>query len=210
MSKQSTASHAHLSHQTYMARGMVWCRMSRVKVLATSLCISGTVSHGLMLEQRYRSCRSNFLSHPATLYGPTSPSADPTTPGSWQGSHRSANFYVTGMTRLESRNRTPRMPHSRRTAKPLGQLGGPLHERDHQKKVKVNRTHPKKTSRKHHPPGPAAEPTMKGTDRAIPQHGETFDRGRNEDGLDIMGCSQKEGCTGSDVLVSCCSGPTLH
>ena len=31
--------------------------------------------------------------------GPTSPSTDPITPGAWQGSHRSANFQVTGMTR---------------------------------------------------------------------------------------------------------------
>ena len=31
--------------------------------------------------------------------GPTSPSTDPITPGAWQGSHWSANFYVTGMTR---------------------------------------------------------------------------------------------------------------
>ena len=31
--------------------------------------------------------------------GPTSPSADPTTPGAWQGSHWSATFQVTGMTR---------------------------------------------------------------------------------------------------------------
>ena len=31
--------------------------------------------------------------------GPTSPSADPMTPGAWQGSHWSANFEVSGMTR---------------------------------------------------------------------------------------------------------------
>ena len=31
--------------------------------------------------------------------GPTSPSTDPVTPGAWQGSHWSANFQVTGMTR---------------------------------------------------------------------------------------------------------------
>ena len=31
--------------------------------------------------------------------GPTSPSADPISPGAWQGSHRSANFEATGMTR---------------------------------------------------------------------------------------------------------------
>ena len=29
---------------------------------------------------------------------PTGPNADPITPGAWQGSHWSANFYVTGMT----------------------------------------------------------------------------------------------------------------
>ena len=31
--------------------------------------------------------------------GTTSPSADPITPGAWQGSHRRANVYFTGMTR---------------------------------------------------------------------------------------------------------------
>ena len=31
--------------------------------------------------------------------GPTSPSTDPVTPGAWKGSHWSANFEVTGMTR---------------------------------------------------------------------------------------------------------------
>ena len=39
--------------------------------------------------------------------GPTSPSADPITPGAWQGSHWSANFEVTAMTR-------PRKKKSRR------------------------------------------------------------------------------------------------
>ena len=34
-----------------------------------------------------------------TNTGPTSPSADDITPGAWQGSHWSANFEVTGMTR---------------------------------------------------------------------------------------------------------------
>ena len=32
--------------------------------------------------------------------GPTGPSADPITPGTWQGSYWSANFEVTGMTRF--------------------------------------------------------------------------------------------------------------
>ena len=52
--------------------------------------------------------------------GLTSPSADPITPGAWQGSHWSANFEVTGMTRpqknpgasgIQNRN----LPLSRRT-----------------------------------------------------------------------------------------------
>ena len=43
--------------------------------------------------------------------GPTSPSADPTTPGAWQGSHRSANFEVTGMTRTLETPPPPPPPH---------------------------------------------------------------------------------------------------
>ena len=40
--------------------------------------------------------------------GPTSPSTDPITPGAWQGSHWSANFYVTGMTRPPEKSRRKR------------------------------------------------------------------------------------------------------
>ena len=52
--------------------------------------------------------------------GLTSPSADPITPGAWQGSHWSANFQVTGMTRPRknpgaSGIRTRDLPLSRRT-----------------------------------------------------------------------------------------------
>ena len=36
--------------------------------------------------------------------GPTSPSADPLTPGAWQGSRWSANFAVSGMTRAGKRS----------------------------------------------------------------------------------------------------------
>ena len=51
---------------------------------------------------------------------PTSPSTDPITPGAWQGSHWSANFEVTGMTRPRknpgaSGIRTRDLPQSRRT-----------------------------------------------------------------------------------------------
>ena len=52
--------------------------------------------------------------------GPTSPSADPITPGAWQGSHWSANFEVTDTTRPRkypgaSGIRTRDLPLSRRT-----------------------------------------------------------------------------------------------
>ena len=40
--------------------------------------------------------------------GPASPSADPITPGAWQGSHWSANFEVTGVTRLRKKSRRKR------------------------------------------------------------------------------------------------------
>ena len=60
---------------------------------------------------------------------PTSPSTDPIMPGAWQGSHWSANFEVTGMTRPwnnpgASGIRTWDLPLSRRTPEPLGQRGG--------------------------------------------------------------------------------------
>ena len=62
--------------------------------------------------------------------GPTSPSTDPIiTPGARQGSHWSANVYVTSMTRPRknlsaSGIRTRDLPLSRQTPQPLGQRGG--------------------------------------------------------------------------------------
>ena len=62
--------------------------------------------------------------------GPTSPSADPITPGAWQGSQWSANFEVTGMTRPRknpgaSGNSNPGPSALEADALPLGQRGGP-------------------------------------------------------------------------------------
>ena len=61
--------------------------------------------------------------------GPTSPSADPITPGAWQGSHWSANFEVTGMTRPpkkshRKRDSNPGPSALEADALPLGQRGG--------------------------------------------------------------------------------------
>ena len=65
--------------------------------------------------------------------GPTSPSADPITPGKWQGSHWSANFEVTGMTRPRKKSRrkrdsNPGPPALEADALPLGQRGGDSEE----------------------------------------------------------------------------------
>ena len=62
--------------------------------------------------------------------GPTSPSTNPITPGTWQGSHWSANFEVTGMTRprknpVASGIRTRDLALSRLTPYPLAQRGAP-------------------------------------------------------------------------------------
>ena len=64
-----------------------------------------------------------------TYTGPTSPSTDPITPGAWQGSHWSAKFEVTGMTRPRNNPgasgiRTRDLPLWRRTPQPLAQRGG--------------------------------------------------------------------------------------
>ena len=67
-----------------------------LNVPATCECVSGTDLRRqfYVLPHWDRSCRSNFPSHPVTVYrlGPTSPSADPIAPGAWQGSHWSAIF----------------------------------------------------------------------------------------------------------------------
>ena len=79
-----------------------------------------------------RSCRSNSLPHQSHRIldtGPTSPSADPITPGAWQGSHGDANFlsHWYDLTRENphgsSGNRTPDLSLSRGTLLPLGQRG---------------------------------------------------------------------------------------
>ena len=64
-----------------------------------------SVSQGRICSENCTCCHTEKLqiklstspSH-NTDTGPTSPSADPTTPGAWQGSRWSANFEVTGMT----------------------------------------------------------------------------------------------------------------
>ena len=67
-----------------------------------------SVSQGRICSDNFTCCHTEVEVADPTFYltqsqytdtGPTSPSADPITPGAWQGSHWSANFEVTGMTR---------------------------------------------------------------------------------------------------------------
>ena len=87
------------------------------------------VSQGRICLDNFTCCHTEIEVADQTFYltqsqytdtGPTSPSADPVTPGAWQGSHWSANFEVTGMTRPRknpgaSGIRTRDLPLSRRT-----------------------------------------------------------------------------------------------
>ena len=67
-----------------------------------------SVSQGRICSDNFTCCHTEIELADPTFYltqsqytdtGPTSPSTDPITPGAWQGSHWSANFEVTGMTR---------------------------------------------------------------------------------------------------------------
>ena len=88
-----------------------------------------SVSQGRICSDNFTCCHTEIEVADLTFYltqsqytdtGLTSPSADPITPGAWQGSHWSANFEVTGMTRPRknpgaSGIRTRDLPLSRRT-----------------------------------------------------------------------------------------------
>ena len=76
-----------------------------------------SVSQGRICSDNFACCHTEIEVADPTFYltqsqytgtGPTSPSADPRTPGAWQGSHWSANFEVTGMTRPRKKSRLKR------------------------------------------------------------------------------------------------------
>ena len=87
------------------------------------------VCEGRICSDKFTSCHTEIEVADQTFYltqsqytdtGPISPSADPITPGAWQGSHWSASFEVSGMTRPRknpgaSGIRTRDLPLSRRT-----------------------------------------------------------------------------------------------
>ena len=97
-----------------------------------------SVSQGRICSDNLTCCHTEIEVAGQTFYltqsqytdtGPTSPNADPITPGAWQGSYWSANFEVTGMTRPRKKSR--RKPDSNHgssdleaDALSLGQRGG--------------------------------------------------------------------------------------
>ena len=67
-----------------------------------------SISRGRIYSDNFTCCHTEIEVADQTFYltqsqytdtRPTSPSADPITPGAWQSSHWSAHFWVTGMTR---------------------------------------------------------------------------------------------------------------
>ena len=76
-----------------------------------------SVSQGRICTDNFTCCHTEMEAADQTFHliqsqytdtGPTSPSADPITPGAWQGSHWNANFEVTGMTRPRKKSRRQR------------------------------------------------------------------------------------------------------
>ena len=76
-----------------------------------------SVSHGRICSDKSTSCHTEIDVADQTFYltqsqytdtGLTSPSADPMTPGAWQGSHWSVNFEVAGVTRPRKKSRRKR------------------------------------------------------------------------------------------------------
>ena len=92
-----------------------------------------SVSQGRICTDNYTCCHTEIEAADQTFHltqsqytdtGPTSPSADPKTPGAW-----SANFEVTGMTRPRKKSRRKRDSNPgpsalEADALPLGQRGG--------------------------------------------------------------------------------------
>ena len=97
-----------------------------------------SVSQGRICSDNLTCCHTEIEVADQTFYltqsqytdtGPTSPSANPITRGAWQGSHWSANFWVTGMTRPPKKSRRQRDSNQgssalKADALPLGQRGG--------------------------------------------------------------------------------------
>ena len=102
-----------------LERQFVWCGVVQDWLVVCCLTSQqqARVSQGRICSDNFTCCHTKTEVADQTFYltqsqhtdtGPTSPSADPKTPGAWQGSHWSANFEVTGMTRPRKKSRRQR------------------------------------------------------------------------------------------------------
>ena len=111
-------------HWACCPRGLCWLGAYRPSKHAS-------VSQGRICSDKFTCCHTEIEVADPTFYltqsqyidtGPTSPSADPITPGAWQGNQWSANFEVTGLTR--SRKIPSQAGFEPRIFRSLGQRGG--------------------------------------------------------------------------------------
>ena len=120
-------------YEKHLTETMTPIQKTQLKFVLFVGCLSSqqhaSVSQGRICTDNFTCCHTEIEAADQTFHltqsqytdtGPTSPSADPITPGARQGSHWSANFEVTGMTRPRknpgaSGIRTRDLPLSRRT-----------------------------------------------------------------------------------------------
>ena len=96
---------------------LIWVQTNTNDCLFVGCLLSqqhASVSQGRICSDNFTCCHTEIEVADQTFYLTqsqytdtrlTSPSADPIMPGAWQGSHWSANFEVTGMTRPRKKSR---------------------------------------------------------------------------------------------------------
>ena len=98
-----------MTYHGWGPQSWLWVLVSLLVGCITSQKHAG-VYRGWVCSDKFTCCHTEIEVADQTVYltqsqytdtgtAPTSSSTDPTTPGTWQGSHGSASFYVTGMTR---------------------------------------------------------------------------------------------------------------
>ena len=94
--------------QKYLSSGLLTAQLVGWLLACLMSQQQASVSQGRICSDNFMCCHTETEVADPTFYltqsqytdnRPTSPNADPITPGAWQGSHWSANFEVTGMTR---------------------------------------------------------------------------------------------------------------
>ena len=99
---------AALEEDAFITKPTRWCHVVCLFVGCLTSQQQASVSQGWICTDNFTCCHTETEVADQTFYltqsqytdtGLTSPSADTITPGTWQGSHWSAKFWVTSMTR---------------------------------------------------------------------------------------------------------------